>query len=59
MLITGFSVSLGFLVLLGSEFLALSHLGVLTGISLFTAVFADLFLSPLLLMKLRPRLRGL
>lgn len=51
------AISIGFLVLLFSQFLGLAHLGLLIGVSLFTAVFADLFLSPLLLMKLKPRLR--
>ncbi len=51
------AVSLGFLVLLFSQFMGLAHLGLLIGVSLFTAVFADLFLSPLLLMKIKPRLR--
>lgn len=51
------AISLGFLVLLLSQFMGLAHLGLLIGVSLFTAVFADLFLSPLLLMKLKPRLR--
>jgi predicted RND superfamily exporter protein len=51
------AISLGFLVLLFSQFLGLAHLGLLIGVSLFTAVFADLFLSPLLLMTIKPRLR--
>ncbi len=51
------AISLGFLVLLFSQFMGLAHLGLLIGVSLFTAVFADLFLSPLLLMWLKPRLR--
>jgi predicted RND superfamily exporter protein len=56
MVITSIAISTGFLVLLGSRFLGLSHLGALTGISLFAAVFADLFLSPVLLTTIRPRI---
>lgn len=51
------AISLGFLVMLFSQFLGLANLGLLIGVSLFTAVFADLFLSPLLLMTIKPRLR--
>jgi predicted RND superfamily exporter protein len=55
MFVTTCAVTVGFLALLGSEFLGLAHLGLLIGVSLLAAVFADLFLTPLLLMKLRPR----
>jgi predicted RND superfamily exporter protein len=57
MFTTSCAISLGFLVLLFSQFLGLANLGLLIGVSLLSAVFADLFLSPLLLMKLKPRLR--
>lgn len=49
MLVTTLAISLGFVTLLASSFLGVAHLGLLIGVSLFTAVFADLFLSPLLL----------
>ncbi len=58
MLLTAFSVSAGFLVLVFSEFVGLRNLGVLIGISLFTAVFADLYLSPVMLRAFRPRIEG-
>jgi hypothetical protein len=58
MLVTTVAVTLGFLTLMLSEFLALANLGLLIGVSLLTAVFADLFLSPLMIIKLRPRLGG-
>jgi predicted RND superfamily exporter protein len=58
MFITACAVSLGFLTLLRSEFLGLANLGLLIGVSLLSAVFADLFLSPLLLIHLKPKLRG-
>jgi predicted RND superfamily exporter protein len=56
MLLTTLTVSVGFLSLLFSQFLALKYLGLLIGVSLFTAVFADLFLSPVLLRFFRPRI---
>ena len=56
MFITSSAVCLGFLVLTASDFLGLAKLGLLIGVSLFAAVFADLFLAPLLLMGIRPRL---
>ena len=56
MFVTACAVSAGFLTMLASEFKALANLGLLIGVSLLSAVFADLFLSPLLLMRLRPRL---
>ncbi|HBP18610.1 MAG TPA: hypothetical protein DEA08_12600, partial [Planctomycetes bacterium] len=49
MLVTTLAISLGFITLLASSFLGVAHLGLLIGVSLFSAVFADLFLSPLLL----------
>jgi len=56
MFVTSLAVTLGFLTLLLSRFVGLANLGLLIGISLLTAVFADLFLSPLLLIKLRPKI---
>ena len=56
MLLTAMSVSAGFLALLLSRFVALRNLGLLIGVSLFTAVFADLFLSPILLRFFKPRI---
>jgi predicted RND superfamily exporter protein len=55
MFVTACAVSVGFLALLFSEFLALANLGLLIGVSLLSAVFADLFLSPLLIMTLKPK----
>lgn len=55
MFVTSTAVSLGFLLLCFSKFLGAAHLGFLVGVTLFSAVFADLFLTPLLLMTLRPK----
>jgi predicted RND superfamily exporter protein len=55
MVITTLAVSIGFLALLQSEFLGLANLGLLLGVSLLSAVTADLFLSPVMLMALKPR----
>ena len=55
MFITACAVSLGFLTMLSSQFLGLAHFGVLVGVSLFTAIFGDLFLTPIMLMKWKPR----
>lgn len=54
MFITSCAVSLGFLTLMFSKFLRLADFGVLIGVSLFTAIFADLFISPILISRLRP-----
>jgi predicted RND superfamily exporter protein len=56
MFLTAAVVSAGFAALLFSEFLGLANLGLLIGVSLLSAVFADLFLTPLLLITLRPKL---
>ena len=56
MLLTTLTVSTGFCSLMFSQFLALKNLGLLIGVSLFTAVFADLFLSPVLLRFFKPRI---
>jgi hypothetical protein len=53
-LLTSAAVSGGFLLLLFSSFLGPAHLGLLIGATLFAAVFADLFLTPLLIIHLRP-----
>ncbi|RME73680.1 MAG: hypothetical protein D6776_06585, partial [Planctomycetota bacterium] len=58
MFITAVAVSAGFLMLLFSEFEGLRNFGLLIGVSLFAAVFADLFLTPILIMTLRPRIGG-
>jgi predicted RND superfamily exporter protein len=56
MFITACSVTIGFLSLCFSQFLALANLGLLIGVSLMAAVFADLFISPVLISRLKPRL---
>jgi predicted RND superfamily exporter protein len=56
MFITACSVTVGFLSLCFSQFLALANLGLLIGVSLMAAVFADLFISPVLIGMLKPRL---
>jgi len=57
MLVTTASVAIGFSVLLFSEFLGLANLGLLTALALLAAFLADVFLAPLLLIRLRPRIR--
>lgn len=57
MLLSGAAVSLGFSVLLLSEFLSPARLGALIGATLFASVFADLFLTPLLLARFLPLAR--
>jgi predicted RND superfamily exporter protein len=39
-----------------SEFLGLANLGLVTGLSLLAAFFADVFLTPLLLIYVKPRI---
>ncbi len=56
MFVTSTTVSAGFFLLLGSRFMGLAHLGFLIGATLFAAVFADLFLTPILLTRFRPSL---
>ena len=58
MLVTTLVITLGFLCLRFSVFQGISHLGTLIGVSLLTALAADLFLSPLLLILIRPRIGG-
>jgi predicted RND superfamily exporter protein len=53
--LTAGTVTIGFLILLGSNFKGLTNLGLLTGVSLASSLVADLFLSPLLAMRLGPR----
>ncbi|BDG01286.1 efflux RND transporter permease subunit [Anaeromyxobacter oryzae] len=54
MLVSGAAVSAGFGLLLLSGFLGPARLGALIAATLGAAVFADLFLTPLLLVHLRP-----
>ena len=56
MLVTSLTVAVGFGALLLSEFEGLANLGLLLGVTLGVAFLADVFLAPLLLMTLRPRL---
>ncbi|MFC1706695.1 MMPL family transporter [Planctomycetota bacterium] len=58
MFLTACAVSLGFLSLMFSQFIGLRNLGLLIGVSLFSAVFADLFLSPIMLRYFRPKIGG-
>ncbi len=58
MLVTTLVITLGFLCLRFSVFQGIGHLGTLIGISLLTALAADLFLAPLLLIGLKPRIGG-
>jgi uncharacterized protein len=52
--VTSTCVSAGFLLLCLSEFLGPVHVGMLIGATLLAAVFADLFLTPLLLIRFQP-----
>ena len=54
MLLSGVAVSAGFGLLLASSFLGPARLGALIAATLAAAVVADLFLTPLLLVHLRP-----
>jgi predicted RND superfamily exporter protein len=54
MLLSGVAVSAGFALLLASSFLGPARLGALIAATLAAAVSADLFLTPLLLVHLRP-----
>jgi len=54
MLVTATAVSAGMLILLLSTFQGLANLGLLTAVTLFVAAFADIFLTPILIMKWRP-----
>lgn len=54
--VTAIAVAVGFSVLMLSQFLGLANLGLLTGVSLGAAFLADVFVTPLLLMTIRPRI---
>jgi predicted RND superfamily exporter protein len=54
MILTAAVVSIGFLTLTASTFNGLVQLGLITGVALLSAMFADLFLSPLLVRLIRP-----
>jgi uncharacterized protein len=56
MIVTSAAVAAGFLLLQFSRFEGLAHLGLLTGLTLWVAGLADAFLSPVLLMTLKPEL---
>jgi predicted RND superfamily exporter protein len=56
MVITTLAVTLGFLDLLFSQFLGLANLGLLLGVSLLSAVAADLFLTPIMIMAIKPKI---
>ncbi|MFY0564930.1 efflux RND transporter permease subunit [Archangium lansingense] len=56
MFVTSAAVAGGFLLLQFSRFEGIAHLGLLTGLTLWVAGLADAFLSPVLLMALKPEL---
>jgi uncharacterized protein len=56
MFVTSAAVAGGFLLLQFSRFEGIAHLGLLTGLTLWVAGLADAFLSPVLLMTLKPEL---
>lgn len=58
MFVTSAAVAGGFLLLQFSRFEGIAHLGLLTGLTLWVAGLADAFLSPVLLMTLKPELRS-
>jgi predicted RND superfamily exporter protein len=58
MLVTSTAVTAGFLLLQFSQFEGIANLGLLTGLTLWSAALADAFLTPVLLMTIRPRLRA-
>jgi predicted RND superfamily exporter protein len=58
MFVTSSAVAAGFLLLCFSEFRATANLGLVTGITLFAAVFADLFLAPVIIGWWRPPIGG-
>jgi hypothetical protein len=49
MFVTATTVSAGFLVLTLSEFQGTANLGIIMGVTLFSAVFADVFVTPIML----------
>jgi predicted RND superfamily exporter protein len=56
MIVTSLAVAGGFLLLQFSRFESIAHLGLLTGLTLIVAGLADAFLSPVLLMMIKPRM---
>jgi predicted RND superfamily exporter protein len=56
MFVTAVTVSAGFLVLTFSGFEGTRTIGLITAVTLFSAVFADVFLAPVLLAWVKPRL---
>jgi hypothetical protein len=56
MFITSTAVSSGFLLLAISALRGTADLGLLIGVTLFCAIFADLFLGPILVSRIRPKL---
>jgi predicted RND superfamily exporter protein len=56
MFVTSAAVTGGFLLLLFSQFEGIANLGLLTGLTLWIAGLADAFLTPVLLIMLKPRL---
>lgn len=56
MFVTSTAVSMGFLLLMLSELRGTAELGLLIGVTLFTAIFADMFLAPILVTWVKPRL---
>jgi hypothetical protein len=56
MLVTSTAIAAGYLLLCFSQFRANANLGLVAGITLFVAVFADLFLVPVMVMAWRPRI---
>jgi predicted RND superfamily exporter protein len=54
MIVTATTIAAGFLVLMLSEFQGTSNLG----LTLFSAVFADIFITPIIIMKWRPDIGG-
>lgn len=57
MFVTSIAVAGGFLCLTLSQFLAIAHIGLLVSVTLVSAVLADVFLSPILVMRVRPLVR--
>ncbi len=56
MFVTSTAVALGFGLLLLSQFQGIADIGLIIGFTLFAAVFADLFISPILISFWKPRL---
>ncbi len=58
MAITALAVAAGFATLMLSEFQGISRFGILVGTTLAVAFLFDLFISPILILKTRPRIGG-